>query len=171
MRSARLFSIAAILMTACIAYAQLDRPVRLGEKMPPLSLVYVKGQPIDTRPNQNTITIVEFWATWCEPCIYTIPHLTEMYHRYGHRGLQVVGISSEPVDTIESFVNQMDEKMDYTVAADRNARTTARFRDPEGQIPAAYLFNEEGTLIWIGHPAHPDLEELVHELLDELNPH
>lgn len=171
MRPARLLSIAVILLTACIAYAQLDRPIRLGEKMPLLELDYVRGQPIDPRPNQNTITIVEFWATWCEPCIHTIPHLTEIYHRYGPRGLQIVGISTEPIGVIEPFVNQMDEKMDYTVAADRRARTSTRFRDPDASIPAAYLFNEEGVLIWKGHPAHPELEELVHELLDELSPH
>lgn len=158
----------AVLAVACAAFPQIERPVRIGEKLPPLELSYVKGAPIDP-PNGANITLVEFWATWCKPCLRTIPHLTELHHRYGDRGLQIVGVSDESRDVVLPFVEEMGQKMDYPVAVDVNNKTTNRFRGTDTPIPRAYLFNELGTLIWIGHPADPELEQLIKELTEELN--
>lgn len=159
----------AALALACAAFSQMERPVRIGDPLPPLELDYVKGKPID-RPDGNTITVVEFWATWCKPCLRTIPHLTDLERRFGEKGLQIVGVSDESAATVRPFVRKMAGKMDYRVAVDIQNRTTKRFRDLNGTIPRAYLFNEQGTLIWIGHPANAQLEKLIEELTDELNP-
>ena len=168
MINARLISALAALSFACAALAQLSRPIRLGESLPPLEVDYVKGDSIDA-PNGHNITVVEFWATWCAPCRMTIPHLSELQARYGDRGFQVVGISDEPPETVVPFVKQMADQMNYRVAVDRDGQTTLRFRDPEDGIPRAFLFNELGALVWIGHPADNDLEQLIKELTDELN--
>lgn len=149
------------------AFGQIERPVRLGEHLPPLDLHYVKGEPIQ-RPDRHNVTLIEFWATWCKPCQITIPHLTELQHRYGERGLQIVGISDEPRKLVTEFVQAQGAKMDYAVAVDNDRKTTNRFRQLDSPIPRAYLFNETGKLIWIGHPADNDLERLIQELTDEL---
>ncbi len=168
MKPPRYLSVIAALALACTAFAQLDRPVRLGESLPPLDVEYVKGKPI-AQPDGRTITVVEFWATWCKPCRMTIPHLSEMQARYGSRGLQVIGISDERIELVEPYVEEMGDLMDYSVAVDRGGRTTTRFREREDGIPRAFLFNELGNLIWIGHPADNDLEQLIKELTDELS--
>lgn len=158
----------AALVLACAAASQVERPINLGETLPPLDLEYVKGSAI-AEPNGEKITLVEFWATWCAPCLRTIPHLTELQHRYGDDGLQIVGISDETRETVQPFVDQMGEKMEYAVAVDMQNKTSNRFREPGGPIPRAYLFNESGRLIWIGHPADHNLERLIKELTEELS--
>lgn len=158
----------AAILAAGIAPAQMDRPIRLGESLPPLDVDYVKGGDVK-QPGGTTITVVEFWATWCQPCKLTIPHLSELQAHYGDRGLQVIGVSDETAEIVEPFVDSMGEKMEYNVAIDRAGRTTSRFREPDSGIPQAFLFNELGTLIWIGHPADPELEQLIRELTDELS--
>ena len=165
--SRRSFSALALIAAACAATAQVERPVRLGEKLPPLELDYIKGDKI-IAPNGKNITLVEFWATWCKPCLKTIPHLTAIQKRFEDRGLQVIGISDESRDLVDAFVHEMGAKMDYSVAVDVNRKTSNRFRENDSPIPRAFLFNEEGTLIWIGHPADENLERLIDEVTSEL---
>jgi len=74
----------------------------------------------------SSITLVlEFWATWCPPCRASIPHLTELAHKYKSAGVEFVGITNEPNETmIKQFVTRMGAQMDYTVAIDSVGKVT-----------------------------------------------
>lgn len=158
-----------IVMLACVAVAQVERALLIGEPLPPVEVEYIKGEPL-VPPNGKNVTVVEFWATWCKPCQATIPHLTRMQAKYGERGLQVLGISDESKHVVLRFVREMGDKMEYAVAVDAHRQTTSLFRGDDTVIPSAFLFNELGTLIWVGHPADENLERLIKELTDELHP-
>jgi peroxiredoxin len=100
------------------------------------------------------VVVVEFWATWCGPCRTSIPHLTELQKRFQERGVVFVGVSDEPAATIKPFVEEMGDKMDYTVAADRERKTYMAYMDAFGQngIPHAFVVDLEGRIVWQGHP-------------------
>ena len=55
------------------------------------------------------------WATWCPPCLKSIPHLTELQKKYKDTCI-FVGVSDEPEGTVKNFVNKMGNQMDYCVA-------------------------------------------------------
>ena len=79
-----------------------------GSPAPALSVAkWVKGEPLKGFES-GRIYVVEFWATWCGPCVATIPHLTELQARYADKGVTVVGVTSEDpnnrIEKIERFV-------------------------------------------------------------------
>jgi peroxiredoxin len=141
-----------------------------GDPAPPLQISqWIKGKPVDLAAGRsNTIYVVEFWATWCPPCIMNIPHLAELQKEFKDSNVVVVGISSESADTVKKFVARKGGGMDYTVAVDDEDKTiTAYASDPSRvSLPQAYIVDKEGRIVWTasGYPMY-DLERSLNELL------
>lgn len=142
--------------------------LRVGVPAPPLKVArWIKGEPIE-RLEPGKIYVVEFWATWCTPCKTSIPHLTELAHKYSEE-VTVIGVSigerpAENTDEaiaalVENYVEEMGEKMEYHVAIDGIERTMAdtwMVAARKTTIPCAFIVDKGGTVAWIGHPVEMD---------------
>ena len=139
---------------------------KLGDPAAPLAIKnWVKGKPVDVKDGKN-IYVVEFWATWCGPCLRSIPHLSEMQKKFKDNGVVFVGISDEDVKTVKPFVEKMGEKMDYTVACDDERKSNAGYMGAYGQggIPTAFIVGKDGKVQWFGHPM-ADLEKTIEQII------
>jgi len=149
--AARLLAPVILLAVACPLLA-----AQLGDPAAPLEIAeWVKGEPVDLAAAKGKkIVVVEFWATWCGPCRTSIPHLTEMQKKFANRGVVFVGVSDETSAKVKPFVDQMGEKMDYTVAIDRDNKTSEGYMKAFGVngIPHAFIVDREGRIAWQGHP-------------------
>ncbi len=140
------------LIFAAAAVAELKK----GDAAPPLAIKHwVKGDVVDlaARP-AGSVTVVEFWATWCPPCLMSIPHLSEMSDHFKTKGVTFIGVTSEDKDTVESFLKDgFDSKMRYTVAVDDGGKTHEAWMTAAGQkgIPCAFIV-KDNRIAWIGHP-------------------
>jgi thiol-disulfide isomerase/thioredoxin len=138
-----------------------DQKLEVGSPAPELRVgEWVKGQPIEAL-KEGQPYVVEFWATWCVPCLQSIPHLTELAAKYP--GVTFIGISDEEVDTVRPFVQRMGDRMGYTVAADMRRRTTRDWMNAAGQngIPCAFIVDEQLRIAWIGHPMDEEFERVL----------
>lgn len=115
-------------------------------------LTYVKGDAVTFEA--GTVTVVEFWATWCPPCKTSIPHLTEVQQQFKDKGVTIIGISNESVATVKSFTEKMGAKMEYTVAVDPDRKVGKGYMEAYGQngIPTAFVVDAKGSVAWVGHP-------------------
>lgn len=143
-----------------------------GAKAPKIEVSkWIKQGPVAA---SDKYTVVEFWATWCGPCRTSIPHLTELAKQYKDK-VDFVGVSVyERGDSFEAitanvakFVDSMGEKMDYHVALDtpdgKTAKNWMAAAEQDG-IPAAFIVDPKGVVVWIGHPM--GLEEPIKEALE-----
>lgn len=147
------------------------KTLTVGDKAPDLKVTkWLKGTPQTL--GKGNITVVEFWATWCGPCIKAMPHLTELAEKYKGK-VNFVGVSvweSKPDDyttIVPEFVKKNSKNMGYNVATDgpnnfmgENWVKAAKF---EG-IPASFLVDGEGKIAWLGHPRN-GLDEAIDHLL------
>ncbi|MEN8126626.1 MAG: TlpA disulfide reductase family protein [Planctomycetota bacterium] len=139
---------------------------KLGDAATSLDgLTYIKGDAVSFE--EGKITVVEFWATWCPPCLKSIPHLTELQKKYKDKDVTVIGISDEPADTVRPFVENMAEKMDYTVAIDPDKTVTKGYMAAFKQsgIPTAFIVDGQGKVAWVGYPMG-ELDNVLPQVID-----
>ena len=156
-----------LLLPLLQAAPQAERPFALmvGDPAPGIQVAeWVQGKPLAKLEVGQTY-VVEFWATWCGPCKVAIPHLNELSKEYAGK-VQFVGVSvwerinAEKPYSVPQFVQQMGEKMTYTVASDavkpseESGPMAKNWMEAAGQggIPTAFIVNNEGKVAWIGHP-------------------
>lgn len=136
--------------------------LQIGDAAPPLEVArWFKGKPIQSF-EKGKVYVVEFWATWCAPCIAGMPHLSALARQYKGK-VEVAGISilerGEQIEPrVARFVDSMGNKMDYNVAMEKEKLVAQNWLYASGErgIPQAYIVDKEGKLAWVGHPKKLD---------------
>jgi len=96
------------LLLALAANAPAKSPVKLrpGDLAPQFSRSDLQGRPFDLR--RGKVVLIDFWASWCAPCILAIPHLSQLQEKYRARGFQVVGVSmDDSADTTKETMQKI----------------------------------------------------------------
>ncbi|MDG1838138.1 MAG: redoxin family protein [Phycisphaerales bacterium] len=143
-----------------------EKSLSIGDKAPGIKVAkFYHGTPVSEFTPGKTY-VMEFWATWCGPCVAQIPHLAKMQAEYKDQGVQFVSTAVwQREDTqalkekaVADFVTGKDGKMAYTVAIDDDGWMADNWMKPAGQngIPAAFLVGKTGVVEWIGHPGSLD---------------
>ena len=176
-------SLVALLATSILVVPALA--LEIGDDAPPLKVEkWVKGGPIDFKDGKGkNIYVVEFWATWCSPCRQSIPHMTQLQKDLKEKGVVVVGVSIDSNDKrntrkdVGPFVENMGDKMEYTVALDTTERDTSNaYMDAfkYNSIPTAFIVDKAGKIAWVGQaedtpdhkPSWGNLERALQQISD-----
>ena len=126
----------------------------------------LNGQPFDQSTLAGKIVLVDFWATWCGPCIAEIPNVLEQYQKYHSKGFEVVGISlDQERDALEKFVTE--RKIPWPILFEPSEGSgwqhpLASYYGISG-IPTVILIGKDGNVVSLNARG-----ERLGELLDEL---
>ncbi|MEJ7591451.1 MAG: redoxin family protein [Planctomycetaceae bacterium] len=143
----------------------------IGDAAPPISIAkWVQGDPVDAFASDK-VYVVEFWATWCGPCLASMPHIASLQTEYGDK-VKFIGVSAEEEEVVSEFMAQesrggkvWSEVLTYTIALDEERKTNTAYMEAAGQngIPCAFIVGKSGKVEWIGHPAAIDepLQQVV----------
>lgn len=166
----RHFSALALPLLLATLTAQVSAVLKVGDPAPPIAPgSWAQGEPIKERDG-NKVYLVEFWATWCGPCIAAIPHLNELSQKHREAGLVVIGQNlGEDQTKVAGFLQKMGAKMSYHVAVDDAQKTMAttwlQAAEQRG-IPCAFVVDKKGKIAYLGHPMRLE-EALLEKLLKE----
>ncbi|NNE98153.1 MAG: TlpA family protein disulfide reductase [Pyrinomonadaceae bacterium] len=169
-----------LLVSACRPAAEpvsiSDKPIsrntmpRTNLPMPPtkpveeLGWTILDSEKVEVIGDYNgKVLILDFWATYCPPCIEEIPHLKELQAQYGKDGLKVIGLhvgGKEDAPRVPAFVERL--KIDYTLATPEDALIYTLLGD-DNTIPQTLVFDRSGKLVTqlVGY------DEVVKKKLDE----
>jgi len=124
-----------------------------------------KGKQIHSSALIGRVTIVNFWATWCIPCIVEIPTFHDLVQKYEKNGLTVVGVSvdgSSPA-MLNAFVDKF--KMNYPVAM-TNPGMMSNFGVGD-TVPMTFVIDQQGRIVrrHVGYVKKEELEKDIRPLL------
>jgi peroxiredoxin len=140
-----------LVIAALVVWIALRRPSappvgRAGElrPAPDFSLTDLAGKKLRLSDYRGHVVLLDFWATWCDPCKREIPHFVEMQNRYGPQGLQVIGIS---MDDDEKLAREFQEqfKMNYPVAIG-SAELASQYGGILG-LPITFVIDRSGRIV------------------------
>lgn len=146
----------------------VDAAPLAGQPAPHFSVTSFSGQPISLENYRGHVLIVDFFATWCQPCRLSIPHLIEMNRKYGKQGLQILGLSVD--EDGERIVKKFTEefRINYPLAL---AGDTATASFGVRSVPVMFLIDKRGKIVEIvrGYSEEKarSVEQLIKRLLAE----
>ncbi|MER3524203.1 MAG: hypothetical protein C4326_09090 [Ignavibacteria bacterium] len=121
----------------------------------------VSGELSGSQPFRDKTVILEFWATWCAPCIGAIPHLNDLAARFARNDVVFVFITAEPRNVVETFLTRKPIRGSVALdATDDGVGKTHRAFGVQA-IPVTFFIDKQGRLRWRGHPT--DLTESLLE--------
>lgn len=133
-----------------------------GKPAPELKLKnWLNSGPLTSASLKGKIVVLDFWATWCGPCLAAVPKTNELMKKYADRGVVIIGVCAtnggdKMADTVKKH------KIAYPVALDDG--TNAAFK--ANSYPDYYIIDRAGNLRW-GDIVNSDVETAIKALLDE----
>ncbi|XZE55371.1 redoxin domain-containing protein [Planctomycetaceae bacterium SH139] len=155
------------------------QPLGIGSLAPAIDVehwISADAEPV-TQFTEGNVYVIEFWATWCPPCIASMPHLAEVQEKYRDQGVRLISVSNEDLPTVTSFLERKspsEENPDrtfgeltsvYSLTTDPDGSVFTDYMTAAEQsgIPTAFIVGKKGEIEWIGHPMEMDepLEKVV----------
>ena len=144
------------------------RPARVvllpGYPAADFSFTHLDGKPGKLSDYRGQVVLVDFWGTWCGPCVAATPELVAAYDKYHARGFEILGVDAdEPRDVLEAFVR--DKKLPWPQAVDGTKGPIVTLYRVTG-FPSYFLIGKDGTVV-VAAPggAKFDLEAELGKLL------
>lgn len=122
---------------------------KIGTERPGLSFHLLSGGPDPTwQTLEGQVVVMDFWATWCAPCIDSIPHLNELHKKFEKEKVRFFSVTYEPARYVREFLKE--HPMEAEVAIDDSLDTFKTFR--AWGIPVIFIFDSKGKLVATVHP-------------------
>jgi peroxiredoxin len=139
-------SLAAMLCLFVVAlYTTLrDTTVKVGDTAPNFSIRADNGKVMTPRDFGGKVLILNFWASWCPPCVYEAPSLNKLAQELGPQGLVVLGVSQ---DESEQGYRSFLDKFQISFSTARQPDETIKNRYGTIQIPESYVIGQNGKVL------------------------
>lgn len=165
--SARYFSEPVPVPVAAPANRAVANVDLLGSFRPDFRLGSNAGGFVTPADYSGKTILINFWATWCEPCRQEMPMLMDLQREFKPNGLQVVGIALDDVQSVNSFVSTYGISYPILVGSEDVFATSTAYGNAEGVLPYSVLVDKHGIVRWqyAGKIQHDKISELLSDLL------
>ncbi|WP_231612500.1 redoxin domain-containing protein [Novipirellula galeiformis] len=129
-----------------------------------------------TKFEKGKVYVIEFWATWCGPCVMSMPHLAELQNQFRGQNVQIISVSDEEVEEVKEFLARENEELKqtfeqitsaYCLTTDPDRSVYKDYMDAAKQqgIPTSFIVGKDAHVEWIGHPM--EMEEPLQKVVND----
>ncbi len=120
-------------------------PLEPGARAPEWKLQDLDGKPVQLSDFKGKVVVLDFWATWCPPCVAEVPNFMALQKKYRDRGLVVVGISLDDDGPGEVASFAKTQGMNYPIVMSSD-EVIAEYGDVQA-IPTTFLIDRSGKVV------------------------
>jgi len=124
-------------------------PLAPGTHAPAFTAKSLRGDTVSLSSLRGHVVLVDFWATWCEPCKMAMPTLQHLYKQYSPSGFRVVGMSVDDATTVGDIRPLLKHMgITYTVTSSKDYNQKAESDYNVNGIPSQFLIDKKGVVRW-----------------------
>lgn len=143
-------------------------PVKATPIAPHFTLPDIDGNPHSMSDFKGKVVMLNFWASWCPPCVREMPSMERLYAKYNDKGFVVVGVNQwEDEDTVFEFIGRLDIEPTFPILLDRESRASELY-SVKG-LPTTFLIDKNGNIQYRAMGGrefdHPNIEKLIEDML------
>jgi len=140
----------------------------VGDPAPDFRLPSLSGEEMALESFKGQVVLLNFWASWCDPCKQEMPEFEKIHQKYHDRGFQVVGINiDKKKENAQMFADYFH--VNYPVLLDPESATIQRYLGRS--MPTSYIIDRTGrvreVIFGFNRAKLPKIEETIGRLLDE----
>ena len=137
----------------------------IGFQRPEFAAMDLNGQFRNIKEWDGKLIFLNFWATWCPPCLKEIPEFIELQKAYGDQGFQIIGIAIDDEDKVREYVEKVGMNYPSLVVQDEGVMLAKRYGNGIGALPYTVIINRDGE---ISHTIRGELSKIrAKELMEE----
>lgn len=139
----------------------------LGQRRPDFELPDLNGAMVSAADFDGKVMLVNFWATWCKPCIEEMPMLSALAQSYSSRGVQIVGIALDDPPKAREFASALGIGYPILVGSVEAILAGRQYGNRAGLLPYSVLVGADGIVrwAWLGALDKDELEIQIKALL------
>ncbi len=159
--------VASMTSTAGFLWYSHSQPNTDSKLRPTFSLPDLQGQTHTSSEWDGKVVVVNFWATWCPPCLKELPTFIKLQARYAERGLQFIGIALDDHQKVQTFVKKMGINYPVLLGNQEVIAVAQRFGNRLGALPFTAVIDREGYIQWrhAGEMHEQKAEQVILSLL------
>ena len=106
------------------------------------------GQDLDVARWRGQPLLVNFWATWCPPCVKELPEINQFYNEARGKGWQVLGLAVDQLAPVKAFLQKTPLDFAVALAGPEGLGLVRELGNPAGGLPFSVVFDETGEISW-----------------------
>jgi len=126
--------------------AQVQNNPAIGLQRPEFAAPDLNGELRNIKEWDGKIVFLNFWATWCPPCLKEIPEFIELQNTYGEQGFQIVGIAIDDEEAVRDYVEEVGMNYPSLVAEADGVLLAKRYGNGIGALPYTVIINRDGEI-------------------------
>lgn len=150
--------------------AATPAPRLVGKDAIAFALKDLDGNQVDLQSLKGKVVLLDFWASWCGPCVAEMPHIEKLHKDFKDQGLVVLGLNNEEAEVARSFVK--NKGYTFTTLVDEGREVAMRYG--VSGIPQVFIIDREGKVKWhargYGPGAEVELRSAVEKVIKSLDP-
>ncbi len=108
----------------------------------------IDGQELDVARWRGKPLLLNFWATWCPPCVKELPEINQFHGEAKAKGWQVLGLAVDQAEPVRAFLKKTPLDFPIALAGPQGLALVRDLGNPAGGLPFSVVFNEQGEISW-----------------------